>query len=331
MITTYFRSSSLGTLSMCEMQYFLVYNLGMKSKTNKAAVKGTVLHRVMQALADKKKAQQEGKKTVDFEGKRLRLDKCDDLAYLTQLSFDHYTQYEPTVSLSEKDKLDCLKWAETAVTYNNGVLDPRNQNIHSTELFFDFEIDKPWADYRFTLDKKEISGKLALKGTIDLILEEENNTLTLQDYKTGQRKNWATFKEKTYEDLEYDTQLLLYYYALKNIYPDKEFIISIYYINHGGLFSFVYDETHYQRAESMLRQKFDYVRNIEIPRMISQDHDHPTCKYMCGFNQPFGDSGKSICQHFNSLIREKGVLQVVNDHADFNSLGKYTGGGRIDQ
>jgi hypothetical protein len=93
----------------------------------------------------------------------------------------------------------------------------------------------------------------------------------------------------------------------------------------------VYDDHHYERAENMLRQKFEFIKSIEIPKMLSPDNSAKTCQYLCGFKEPYGDSGKSICQHFNSLIREQGLLKVVNDYADFNSLGKYTGGGRVDQ
>ena len=62
MIICYHRSSSLGTFDMCEMKYFFQYVLGMKDKTNKKAVLGTVFHRVMQVLADKKIAQLNKKK-----------------------------------------------------------------------------------------------------------------------------------------------------------------------------------------------------------------------------------------------------------------------------
>jgi ATP-dependent helicase/DNAse subunit B len=55
MIISYLRSSSLGTLEMCEMKYFFQYVLGMKDKTNKKAVLGTIVHRTMQVLADKKR------------------------------------------------------------------------------------------------------------------------------------------------------------------------------------------------------------------------------------------------------------------------------------
>ena len=64
MIICYHRSSSLGTFEMCEMKYFFQYVLGMKDKTNKKAVLGTVFHRVMQVLADKKIAQLNKKKKL---------------------------------------------------------------------------------------------------------------------------------------------------------------------------------------------------------------------------------------------------------------------------
>ena len=108
------------------------------------------------------------------------------------------------------------------------MFDPRNQNIFSTEQFFDIEIKKPWAKYDYKIGTKRIQGYLAIKGTVDVIIKHDENYYEILDYKTGKRINWATGQEKTPEALQKDTQLLLYYYALKNMYPDAEFSVSIF-------------------------------------------------------------------------------------------------------
>ena len=93
------------------------------------------------------------------------------------------------------------------------------------------------------------------------MIQEDEKYFQVLDYKTGRRLNWATGEEKTYEDLAKDKQLLLYYYALKNLYPDYSFYVSIYYINDGGIFDLVFDEQDYLKAEEILKQKFEEIRD----------------------------------------------------------------------
>lgn len=329
MLVTSLRSSSIGTLSMCELKYYFTYVLGFQDKQNKAALLGTIFHRAMQVLADKKIAITANKKTVDFEGKRLKLEKCDDISYITKLSLDHYQEHHPNILLTGKDLDKCISWVNEALSYNDGALDPRNQEVYATEQFFDFEVDKDWAKYEFDVNGEKLSGKLRIRGTIDLILNVADNHYQVLDYKSGQRKNWATGKKKEYDDLEYDSQLLLYYFALKNLYPDAEFDVSIFYVNDGGLFCFPYEEKHYKLAENMLRQKFEYIKNVQIPRQVSTNPDHPTCKYMCAFSAMKQDSDKTICQHFFDDIKKNGIQTVTDNHIDLDSIAKYTGGGRI--
>ena len=46
---------------MCEMQYFLQYVLGIKSKPNQRTEKGSIVHKALELLAHKKVCEQEGK------------------------------------------------------------------------------------------------------------------------------------------------------------------------------------------------------------------------------------------------------------------------------
>ena len=67
MIVCYHRSSSLGTLEFCQQKYFLQYNLSFKDKTNAKALMGTITHKVMQTLGDKKVAMNKGLNIVEDE------------------------------------------------------------------------------------------------------------------------------------------------------------------------------------------------------------------------------------------------------------------------
>ena len=334
MIVCYHRSSSLGTLEFCQQKYFLQYNLSFKDKTNKKALMGTIVHKVMQTLGDKKIAMNNGLKQVedDETGKTLTLDECDDLKLLNDIAFDYYTSNFPEVDITDADRRTCLKWAEKAVAYRDGFLDPRNQDVDATELFFDFEIKKPWAKYSYELGGEIIEGYLSIKGTVDLILSQGGDYYEILDYKTGKRLNWATGEEKTLEGLQKDTQLLLYYYALKNEYPDREFAVSIYYINSGGLFSLVFDEEDYAKAEDILKKKFEQIRNIQNPRLLSKGNRHWKCQKLCKFSEPWKDTDKSVCQHISAEVRKKGVNAVVEEYGDIGKITTYgDGGGRLSE
>ena len=99
---------------------------------------GTITHKVMQTLGDKKIAMNKGLDVVEDEetGKTLTLEECDNLELLNDLAFDYYSSSFPEVNITQADKRTCLKWAEKAVAYEGGSLDPRNQEVFATELFF---------------------------------------------------------------------------------------------------------------------------------------------------------------------------------------------------
>jgi CRISPR/Cas system-associated exonuclease Cas4 (RecB family) len=318
------------------MKYFFQYVLGMKDKTNKKAVLGTIFHRVMQVLADKKLAKSNKKRKLKNDDIcDLTFAQCDDIEYVTELCFEYYKLHEDDVGLNAKDLKTCVNWVYKALAYNQGALDPRNQDVFATELFFDIEIDKEWAKYHYDINGRVFSGNLAIKGTIDLIVKEGENYFQVLDYKSGKRLNWATGKEKTYEDLCSDKQLLLYYYALKNQYPERSFYTSIYYVNDGGIFDIVFSDEDYIKAEQMLKNKFEKIRDIELPKQLSAKQSHWKCTKLCKFSEMFENSGKTTCQYFHDMIHDmiksQGMLNVVANHANLDKLGKYgAGGGRLE-
>ncbi len=293
---------------------------------------GTIVHKALQILGDKNLCMQRGNKSfTDDELGKFTLKQCDDLPKLTERAFNFYTENFPDVVLGKAELKTCIKWTEKAVAYSDGSFDPRNQNVFSTEQFFDIEIDKPWAKYDYRIGKERITGNLSIKGTVDLIIKHDENYYEILDYKTGKRINWATGEEKTPEALQKDTQLLLYYYALKNMYPEAEFYVSIFYINDGGVFSLVFDEDDYKKAEQILKKKFQYIKNKEHPRLLSNENSHWKCRKLCLFSEPYKEgSKKSVCQHMRDEIRRKGINKVVAEYGNVDNISNYgDGGGRL--
>jgi hypothetical protein len=196
--------------------------------------------------------------------------------------YEYYVKSSPHHKWTDKDARDCKAWVEKAITFNNGMFDPRNRNILEPEQHFDFAIQKPWAAYSYETDEGKLEGYLALKGTIDLITKVDNDTIEVIDWKTGRRLDWATGQEKTQEKLESDPQLMIYYYAIRHLYPQiKHIIFSIYFINDGGPFSICFDHFDMHKTEDMLRRKFEIIKNTKRPAL----NKSWMCNKLCHFGK----------------------------------------------
>lgn len=282
MIVTYIRSSSYGTHSFCPMQYFIEYNLGIRSPSNKKADKGTICHKVFEILAGIKLSTQQNQPYFNDD----IVHKIDVANYNLDMIIDDVYKYYTSVFVnhewSETDHKDCRKWIYKALEHNNGMFDPRNRDIVQPEQHFDIEIKKPWAKYDYKTKEGRLVGNLAIKGTIDLITKVNEDTLEVIDWKTGKRLDWATGEEKTLDKLHRDAQLMLYYYAIKHIYPHvKHIIVSINFINDGGMFSVCFDDSHMHKVEMMLRHKFETIKQTTNPPL----NKSWKCSKLCHFGK----------------------------------------------
>ena len=340
MLICYHRSSSLGTFEFCPQKYFLTYNLGFKDKENAKAIMGTITHKCLETLGNIVVARREGKRKVKDEMFNHTFKELEDLKLISRTCFDYYAKHSPQLAhkLNEKAYLQCHAWFLKALDFEGGKLNPLNQDIDAVEQYFDITIDKPWAKYKYDVDGEIIEGNLAIKGTIDVIARESDGYYQILDYKTGKRINWATGAVKEQADLEKDTQLLLYYYALKNMFPDREYYVSIYYINDskidgvhvpGGLFDICFDESDYAKAENILRAKFEEIRDTEQPRLLCHENTHWKCQYLCKFSEEWKDSGKSTCQFMRDEVKSKGLVKVVAEYGDTSKIAKYGSGGGV--
>lgn len=339
MIICYLRSSSWGTYDMCEQKYYLNYVLGKPDKDNAKAVMGTAVHKDMELLAKLKLARNDGKDFVD-DDELGRVDVDIDLRNLHDRVFDKYDAEYPGLMDKEGNPREITwKWTNKALEYRDGLFNPENQNISSVEEFFDFEIKKDWAKYEYEVNGETMTGYLRLRGTVDLIIKEDADFYHIQDYKTGRRWCWATDSVKTYEKLCKDKQLRLYYYALRNKYPERDFFVSIYYINDykidgkmvpGGVYTMAFDDEDYKQAENDIRKKFEEIRDNEQPKLLSNTCSHWKCKYLCAYSQidPEIDPEKPICMAIRDQIHEIGIRAVTEEHGDLSKLNQYTGGGK---
>lgn len=331
---------------MCEQQYFIEYILGITGPSNQKADKGTIVHKVLEILADIKKAKQDGQSEIldSIIGKVSVEDY--DLSNISTLIYNYYSTGNSHHKWVDKDREDCYNWVQKAITHNNGMFDPRNKDIVSSELHFDFEIKKPWAKYLYKTENGDISGNLALKGTIDLVTRVDDNFFEIIDWKTGKRRDWATGKEKTLDNLQNDPQLRIYYYAVHHLYPEIENImVTINYINDGGPFSINFDKSDLLRTEEMLQAKFERIRQNNNPVL----HKTWMCNRLCHFGKTTFENtnipshteyrdGKSTkkdavmtkCEQIHHDMGIKGMDNVINEYKkNTHTFGSYRAPGQV--
>jgi len=323
MITTYFRSSSLNNWKYCEMQYFMTYVLGHQSPSGKKADLGTITHAVFETLAICKKRTQFNKRNKmkvtqeplgDFSFTYEQLFTDEFVNYILGRSFDYYKANCTHNQFNQKDYEFCYKMVWDTLAYNNGQFDPRNRQVIDTEPHFDIPIKEPWAKFSFTgPDGKEISGNLAIKGTIDLVTELPDGTIEVIDWKTGQRLDWATGEKKDYEKLMTDIQLLLYHYAVSKLYPQhRHALMTIFFCRDGGPFTLAFDEEDDKNFLKTLEKMFKEITINQSPRPVSQDRRNFKCEKLCHFYKTaWPGTNKTMCHHIEEQLHTIGMTKTV--------------------
>lgn len=335
------RSSSYGTHCMCEQQYFFEYVLGYKSPSNKKADKGTICHKVLEILAGIKLSQQNNSSIYNDD----ILGNIDinnyNLTHIIEQIYSYYTSQFKHHQWDHQDFKDCRLWVNKALTEHNGIFDPRTREIVQPEQHFDIVIDKPWAEYKYETADGLLEGKLAIKGTIDLITKVNDSTLEVIDWKTGKRLDWATGQEKTLDKLYKDPQLKMYHYALSKLYPEIDYIImSINFINDGGAFSICFDKSDLSDTENLIRKKFEDIKKCKKPKLnkswkcnklcyfgkntfINYDNILPILEYRDNQLTLQGEP-MTMCEQVKHDIELYGMKNVVDNYTVKGySVGKY--------
>ena len=312
MIVTYLRSSSYGCHEMCPMKFYIEYNLGWRGSTNIKAEKGTVVHKALEILAKIKLCQQNNE--LDFIDDVVGYVSVNeyDLDNIIEKCADYYEKHsENTWNPTGLDKRHCKQWTYKALEYNGGEFDPRNAKIVQPEQAFDITIDKPWAEYEYTtVDGEVLKGNFAIKGTIDQISEVDEDTHQILDWKTGKRLNWATGEEKTHAKLQKDPQLMMYFYAVKSLYPKIKYVdIVIYYINDGGPYRVCFSEDDMPEIEEMLKSKFYEIRDTKIPPLKKSWKCTKFCHF--GRNTFKGTSLLPIVETRSGQVTPKGEYMTM--------------------
>lgn len=346
----FLRSSSINTWeNYCQHKYFLIYNLGFHDKENFKTVKGTICHAALECLAGMKKSFQETNKYC-FKHPALGLYECSENKFLEPLLFSNsdidlinksrsnkqiyvdqikveyghvrygveivedvlnkcYNYYTSRFDhdWTKADKRDCLNWLWMVLDWGNGIFDPRKSNVIHPELPFNIEIKKDWA-------KISDNKYLRIKGTIDLVVEEDDGIIEVRDWKFGARYDWGKGKEKTYEDLMEDPQLQLYYYALRKALPQyNTIILTIIFARNGGGFSLPFDDSILEKVENNLKKTFEDIRDCKKPKLRDPSHKEFQCKTLCGFFKEKVEN-TCVCDYISKEIEVYGIEKTSLKH-----------------
>ena len=317
MITTYFSASSFNTYDECEIKYMFNYVLGRREETvNKKTNLGTIQHRVFETVAKIKQAADLGQISIqdDILGE-VKVDGFIIEDYIPKI-FLHYRTLFDYNDWSDSDVDTLYRWTNIVKESN---LWPAKHKIVSPEMKFQFPIKKDWAAFDFTIDGKKVEGYLGLKGVVDLVIELDSSFYEIVDWKTGQRKNWSTGEIKTAEYLQTDPQLMFYYYAARQIFPSIDTLMtSIYYLDHGGVFTPQFDDEILPVVEGMLKKKFDHIRKNKKPAQICTKNRWQCSKFcFFGKNTFEGTGVKPLTEFRNGQVCKKGETMTMCEQMRF--------------
>jgi hypothetical protein len=343
MLVTYIRSSSYGTHDMCAQSYLLDYCIGWRQPANWKAERGTIVHKALEILARRKKAEQDGlvvfREEEALGGLDLPITVSPDEA--VDIAWKHYTDKGPCEGhvWTWEDHEDCRKFTKHVLNFNDGMFSPLKRTIIQPEQYFDFQIDEPWAAYDYLLpDGNRLKGQLALKGTVDLILDVKSpEIIEYCDWKTGRRWDWARDREKTPKKLQEDPQLRLYHYALSRLYPQaKTIIMTIFFVADGGPYTMAFDKSDLDKTTSMIRQKFETIKSTQRPRL----NKSWKCTKLCDYGKTRWEKnryvdwtvapegrGKTICEHMRNEVVTLGLDKVMDKYGNIKKTMAYGSGG----
>lgn len=215
-----------------------------------------------------------------------------------------------------------------ALDYKNGIVDPRKRTIVEAEPHFELKLDEDWAAYDFDYLEDNVQGQIDLKGTIDLVTQIDDDTIEIIDWKTGQRLDWAdkNTAKKDIRKLKEDTQLMLYYYAAKRMYPQyKNVFLTIMFIRDGGPFSMCFDDDTVKQIKEKIKKTKQEIESCKLPKMVSPTHQDFRCKTLCHFfKTKWPNTNTSVCDFIHNQIKHRGIEHVSQKLKSKNhTLGRY--------
>lgn len=181
------------------------------------------------------------------------------------------------------------------------------------------KIDKEWSHGRSNVRRiTQIESMNINQETQCISVDSSSKTYLCTEnfiptHNTGQRLDFATGEVKDLTKLHSDKQLMLYYYAIKNIYKDvKDVMLSMFFIRDGGPFSVCLDNKTLIDVEKHLKKRFKEIQSCVNPRLHDARQYSFKCKYLCDFYK-IQKNGTNLCKYVEQQIKINGIQAVIKE------------------
>lgn len=256
--------SSINTFDSCELKWFLQYALGYRDPSGKAAVLGTICHYILECIAKSKIVRQSGLTYIEDEIVGDIKSTYDTQVWIDTI-YKHYTKLESHLTFADKDYREVCLNIKKAEAHK--LFPEKHREILETESHFMLPVNRAWAKYSY-LDNDNIDdGSLQLNGFIDLIFRDKHGTLNFIDYKFGaSTKDWATGKEKDTAHIIYDTQLCMYYWALRDKFPGEDIVANLWFVKVGKAFTHIFSDEQESHLMTKVEATVSRIKGMRKPQ-----------------------------------------------------------------
>jgi len=290
---TYYRSSSISQWLKCPLRYYLDFNLGLKFPSGPAAQIGSCVHKILEILAECRMMELDSQSTKPYMYLDSETSYMVDFDSSFDINIDELCQHTynywigtidparlPPSSKTVKAWMSYRKVKESVDNILNmkpRSFDPRNMNVIAPELKFDIELPYDWAKYDFTFRGQHYQGQLRLKGSIDLVIQDDDFQIEILDWKTGSSDNLETGERKTYEDYCNDIQLQLYYLVARQFLGLDVKYITIVFLNENLSYSVAFEE---EEILDRLKSIYQEMQSCDKPIKKNTDACIKFCPYI---------------------------------------------------
>jgi hypothetical protein len=284
-------ASSYKTYYDCGFRYFLTYELGIRTPPGAAASKGNLAHLAAELAATHVKETGKISYPLDFfDRANLELDKEDQK------------------QLNTLDKLEVKRWLQN---HRVEFQDYFSKKILAAEQEFNLIFDKNLRriddvtvpEYWLNLPHCD---KFSIKGFMDLVLLEDEDTLNIVDFKTGKPKSEAALRK--------DIQPQMYFVAASYLYPNiKNIILTFDYLKAQPI-----PITFHREEIAIILQKI-YTMHLEaINTTVPKRPSRPF--WLCNYCVEGGYSGENCAgnynKYFNGRVLNTSDLDTIIENYD---------------
>jgi hypothetical protein len=321
-------ASKMKSYQMCQFKYYLSYGLFAPQKPSFAAELGSELHWIyeMYAQATLNGVDEDGRTCEDLKkGWKSLLQKrafagleswswCKHVLKVEKSCDTCPAFKEGTCGLVEKkvDSFDGCPWNAWVEAQNmvGRVISPTGP----ADIFVDDKKIIATED-KFQIEFDATDGTtVMLNGLIDIVLELDEDTMEIIDYKTGRFK-------MSYNAAEQDIQLRLYYLACRRKYPQyKNHMVTVMYLNEKiKTITPAFGEKTEEDLLAEISELYNSIKETKFPERIRDtpygDRPSHICKYLCN---------SKLCEDvYETLTRkmDKDPSLTVDDFGSLEDLG----------